>query len=336
MDEDLGPRQAKASECESSDVKTLLALALAIASVAISFQAFALEPDTKVISFAVGWRTSAGQPENKVQLGVIYRCQNAWCASVESFSGKRNYSRRAIEVRHQMLSPYQRLNCNDEYLTTVEGIVDETIQVAMEKDGDGLTLTVGTYAYAWTQELSATGSYVLAGVKDLRTGGSLEQPVGFAYEGSESASELTGLDKLSGLFIGEIDHKDMLTGVFGEWRHTATSIDFRKFHRHADGAEVAAYSQPGHPDVLKRMSFPVWVHHSLAIVPMRAERLRYVLHEYGHDFNGNGCFDEFGHNKLMLPVQRNGDTIALVFVEYTPDKRDGVPMLSVGRYFRKH
>lgn len=317
-------------------MKTVLALVVAICFLTISFRAAALEPDTKAFSFAVGWRTIAGQPENEVQLGVIYRCQSDWCASVESFSGKENYSRRPIGLRHQMVAPYPRLNCNDEYLTTVEGVASVTNQVTVEQGDKALTLTIGTYTYSWTQDHSTKGSYFLAGVKNLRTGGSLEQAVGYAYQGSGSASELTGIEQLGGFFSGEIDHKDTLAGVSAEWKHTATSIDVRKFRRYSDRADVASYSQPGHPDVLKRMRFPIWVHNSLAILPMRGEGLRYVLHEYGHDFNGNGCFDEFGHNKLMLPVQRDGNTIALVFVEYTPDNLDGVPMLSVGRYFQKH
>jgi len=37
----------------------------------------------------------------------------------------------------------------------------------------------------------------------------------------------------------------------------------------------------------------------------------------------------------MLPVLREDVVVAFVFVEYTHDKLDGVPMLSVGRYFRQ-
>ena len=86
------------------------------------------------------------------------------------------------------------------------------------------------------------------------------------------------------------------------------------------------------------MSKQISAHHSL-LPPQNnsGDRLRYYNHEYGHDFNANGCFDEFGHNKLMLPILRNSAVIAFLFIEYTPDKLDGVPMLSVGRYFRiKH
>jgi hypothetical protein len=49
-----------------------------------------------------------------------------------------------------------------------------------------------------------------------------------------------------------------------------------------------------------------------------------------------GCFDEFGHNKLLLPVLHGGAVSAFVFIEYSPDTRDGVPMISVGRYFKSN
>lgn len=51
--------------------------------------------------------------------------------------------------------------------------------------------------------------------------------------------------------------------------------------------------------------------------------------------NTDGCFNEPGHKKLMLVAHRQGQPRAIVYAEYAQDMRDGVPLLSVGRYFRR-
>jgi len=163
----------------------------------------------------------------------------------------------------------------------------------------------------------------------------LEQPVGFAYE----SEDLTGRQIRSADFIayfdGQIAHKNMLMGVLDEWFQKRSIIDLRKF-RSSSASPVMGFDQPGLPDVVRKYNKPMmWVHNSVLPPQVISGRLNYIHHEYGHDFNTNGCFDEFGHNKLLLPVLHGGLISALVYIEYTPDPRDGVPMISVGRYFRK-
>jgi hypothetical protein len=126
-------------------------------------------------------------------------------------------------------------------------------------------------------------------------------------------------------------------GPQDEWQRSRTSIDFRMFGSGDGSSPVLSMTRDGHPDVLKRYRKKVQVQHSvLPPTDPSGSALRYFHHEYGHDFNANGCFDEFGHNKLMLPVVRDDAVVAFLFLEYTTDELDGVPMLSVGRYFRRH
>ena len=95
------------------------------------------------------------------------------------------------------------------------------------------------------------------------------------------------------------------------------------------------FDQPALPEIVRKYNKPMmWAHHSVLPPHANVRRLNYLLHEYGHAFNPNGCFDEFGHNNLLLPVHHGG-AVSGVYIVYSPDKRDGVPMISVGRYFRK-
>jgi hypothetical protein len=127
----------------------------------------------------------------------------------------------------------------------------------------------------------------------------------------------------------------MLMGVMDEWFQKQSSLDFRKF-RTFSSSQVMGFDQPARSEVVRKYNKPMmWVQHSVLPSQASAGRLNYLLHEYGHDFNANGCFDEFGHNKLLLPVLHGGAIAAFVYIEYSPDTRDGVPMISVGRYFRR-
>lgn len=78
----------------------------------------------------------------------------------------------------------------------------------------------------------------------------------------------------------------------------------------------------------------MWVH-STVVLTRPDETIAPLVQEYGHDFDMDGCFNEQGHNKFMLPVSDSaGQVTALVYVEYTSDLKRGFPMLSVGRYHR--
>jgi len=102
-----------------------------------------------------------------------------------------------------------------------------------------------------------------------------------------------------------------------------SSLNFRKFSS-SSVILLMGWYQPGLPEVVHDYNKPMmWVHHSVLTPEAISGRLNYILHEYGHDFNANGCFDEFGHNKLLLPVLHHDLLSALVYIEYTLDTRDG-------------
>jgi len=297
----------------------------------------AQENGTEVLNFAVGWRVGSGQPENVLQLGTIYPCARGWCAVVEEFAGGLNLQRQRLSLRHTMRSDTHAVGCVDEYLTTVKGERTGELTAQLTQTGSGYVLEAGRYRYTLSSDPENQESYLLQDVGMIaKSGLQYSQPIGFAYWSDDARESPFERSQYNAYFDGVIAHKDTLTGVRVDWKVSRTSLDFRKFHSATDGSSVLGLTTSGHPEVLKRMNRTIGAHQSL-LPPLNTtgERLRYFNHEYGHDFNANGCFDEFGHNKLMLPVLREDVVVAFVFVEYTHDKLDGVPMLSVGRYFRQ-
>jgi hypothetical protein len=93
-------------------------------------------------------------------------------------------------------------------------------------------------------------------------------------------------------------------------------------------------TQRGREDVIRKYGKEMWQEKGF-ILTRGNELLSPLIEEYGHDFNMNGCFDEPGHNKLLLPVSDdNAFARAFVYIEYTPNYKSGFPMISVGRYYR--
>ena len=311
-----------------------LVLAISIALPAQGTAQDAISPN-RALHFSAGWRVNEPSPQNLLQLGVVFRCGAAWCVTYDEFHGKDNLPRTALPYRHEMVAPYGNHRCTDEYLTTISGGTNSDLPAQVINNDHGFVLVIGRYEYTWERDTSPAGGFVL--VKARGTGNDVvfEQPVGFAYESEDQGGRQTRPGDLNGYFDGQIAHKNMLMGVMDEWSQKQSSLDFRKFIT-SSSSPVMGFDQPALPDVVRKYNKPMmWVHHSVLPPQANAGRLNYLLHEYGHDFNANGCFDEFGHNKLLLPVLQGGLISAFVYIEYSPDKRDGVPMISVGRYFRK-
>ena len=314
-------------------IMLMLALTVGIAAPAEGIAQDALKSD-HVLNFAVGWRANEPSPPNVLQLGTVSRCGTAWCMEFEEFPGKDNLPRTPLSYRHEMDAPYGKGRCTNERLTTIYGVIRRDVPALLLDDEHGFALRAGIYEYTWERDPSPAGGFVLVKARDTGSDVLFEQPLGFAYESEGQTGRQIRPGDLSGYFDGQQAHKDMLMGVMDGWSEKQSSLDFRKF-RSSSNQPLLEFDQPARPEVVRQYNKMMWVHRSVLVPQTSSGRLNYILHEYGHDFNANGCFDEFVHNKLLLPVL-HGDLIsALVYIEYTPDKRDGVPMISVGRYFRK-
>jgi hypothetical protein len=253
----------------------------------------------------------------------------------EEFTGKDNFSRTPLPYRHEMDAPYGKDRCLNEHLTTIHGVIHSDVLTQLLEEENGFVVRADIYEYTWERDISPAGGFVLVKARGIDNDVLFEQPVGFAYESEDQAGRQIRVGDLSGYFDGQIAHKDMLMGVSDDWYQKQSSIDFRKF-KSSSTQPLMGWDLPALPEVVRKYKKSMmWIHQSVMPLQEVSGRLNYILHEYGHDFNANGCFDEFGHNKLLLPAFHDGLISALVYVEYTPDKLDGVPMLSVGRYFRK-
>lgn len=290
----------------------------------------------KVFNFAVGWRVDSAQSENVMQLGTVYQCPTGWCAIIEEYSGQQNLPRVRLKYRHSMQADTGAQGCTDEYLTSVKGKRSVEIKAELKSAGSGYVLELGKYRYVWDKDLEKSAGYLLKEAGEVISGArQYSQQVGFSYWSDDIQETHFERSQYNAHFDGKIAHKDSLKGASDDWKEARTSIDFRKFSASTNGSPVLGLTVDGHPEVLKRMRTPVKVHQSvLPPTSHKRDRLRFFNHEYGHDFNANGCFDEFGHNKFMLPILHNNIVQGFVFVEYTHDKFDGIPMISIGRYNR--
>lgn len=269
-----------------------------------------------------------------LQLGIVFRCGVDWCIEYEEFPGKDNLPRSPLPYRHEMVAPYGNHRCTDEYITTIHGVIHSDLPARITNNERGFVIRAGPYEYTWERDTSQAGGFVIGNVRDTGSDVAFEQPIGFAYESEDQTGRQIQPADLIAYFDGQIAHKNMSMGVMDDWSQKQSSLDFRKFSS-SSVVPLLGLDQPGLPDVVRKYNQPMmWVHHSVLTPPATSGRLNYIQHEYGHDFNANGCFDEFGHNKMLLPVLRGGLISALVYIEDSPDPRDGVPMISVGRYFR--
>jgi hypothetical protein len=315
--------------------KILLMLAFAV-SVTSPTQGVAQDAlrTNRALYFSAGWRVGKPVSQNVLHLAALFRCGVDWCMEYEEFYGKDNLPRSPLSYRHEMNAPYGKNGCNNELATTIHGFIHRDVSAQVIDEGQGFVLRAGDYEYTWERDLSPAGGFVLVKVREIGSDEVFDQPVGFAYESEDQRGRQIRLGDLSGYFNGQIAHKDMLMGAMDDWSKKESSIDFRKFTP-SSTQPLMGWDIPALPDVVKKYKKPMmWVHHSVVTPQANSGRLNYVLHEYGHDFNANGCFDEFGHNKLLLPVFYGDLISAFVYIEYNPDTRDGVPMISVGRYYR--
>lgn len=288
-------------------------------------------PLPTVFTFSAGYKINAPLPENIVELGVIKKCGgNEWCMSITRYHSAKMLPRVPTRYRHVMHTPYSKGTCSDGSIATVKGASSTGIKVRLQQSEEGFSIAVANFLYRWVVDTKAQNAYSLAEIR-YKNDETLEQTVGFGFSSDEILRGSLIKSDLAYFYKGEIYHKTALAKVEGPWEYAPSSIDFRPYQEGHRG-DILIRSIPGHALVVKKYGRPMWVQSSL-VLARGAETIAPLVQEYGHDFNMDGCFNESGHNKLLLPVGKNNLT-ALVYVEYTPDNERGFPILSVGRYYR--
>jgi hypothetical protein len=286
-------------------------------------------PLPTVFTFSAGYKIDAPVPENVVALGVVKKCGREWCLYINRYDSAKMLPRVPTRYMHAMQAPYGGTNCSNGPIMTIKGTSDTGLKVELQPTQDGFSMSWADFRYRWTADSKAKDGYTLVEVSYKKA--VLEQGVGFGFSSSEERKGKLAKNYLAYYYKGEIYHKTALTRVDGPWSYAPSSFDFRPYQE-GDSSEVLLRSLPGDASVVKKYGKPMWVDSSI-VLARGTEAIAPLVQEYGHDFNMDGCFNEFGHNKLMLPIGKE-DITALIYVEYTPDKERGFPMISVGRYYR--
>lgn len=286
-----------------------------------------------VLTFAAGYRLDSPSPRNFVEYGVIRKCGDTWCMNVERYDSAKLLPRAPTKYIHEMNAPYGGTKCLNGPISRPSKDVVEEETPRINREPDGISVETRNFRYRWAADASAPGGYKLVGIAQRAGGTQLEQTVGFAFASDSPVEENIMPVQVAWKYKGEIYAKTMFTGVSGEWAFKPSIIDFRRF-RITENGSVLALTEPGQPAVVKKYGGPMWVHNSIILARQRGV-IAPVLEEYGHDFNRDGCFNESGHNKMMLPVAGGDSSVrAFVYIEYTADIERGFPMMSVGRYYR--
>lgn len=284
----------------------------------------------KVFTFATGYKLDAPAPHNIVELGVIKPCGDAMCLDIERYDSAKMLPRIPTKFKHEMHAPYGGATCFDGPVETVRGTAEHE-KVYLHGGASGFSVVTHRYLYRWTIDDKAPGGYRIAEITPAGSSSALPQAVGFGFA---SASELKGdltQAQLASYYKGEIYHKIAATGAEGDWTYAPSTIDFRVY-KHGENGDVLIQSRPGDPSINKKYGRPMWVQ-STVVLARGEGTIAPLIQEYGHDFNMDGCFDEAGHDKRMLPVG-DENVRALVYIEYNADFERGFPILSVGRYYR--
>jgi hypothetical protein len=291
------------------------------------------EKEPEVFTFATGYRVETPTPRNFVEYGVVRKCGTSWCANVEKYDSAKLLPRVPTKYVHKMETPYGDHACVNGPISRVAKDVIENGKTQLRVDGNGISFQIKDFRYHWIADEKVQNGYTLAEITVTTTNKPLEQSVGFAFS---SDTELVGdvlPEQVIRKYRGEIYAKTAFTRVDGQWELKPSIIDLRLFNVVDDGA-VLSLTEPGLPAVVKKYGGPMWVQNSI-VLKRNSDVISPLIQEYGHDFNRDGCFNESGHNKMMLPVADADKSVrALIYVEYTSDYERKFPMMSVGRYYR--
>jgi hypothetical protein len=199
-------------------------------------------------------------------------------------------------------------------------------------DNGLLRLKIGSVVHEWCLESEKTGrlqlnrSYYDAATGRAVVGGSrFTRSAGFGYL-SESSPRQVQLEiskaHLRPAYSGKL-FKVSSSASPGQWRTFSNSLSTTVLRRQSNRS-VLSYSYPCEAS-------GSWCHVDLLINAARSYSSMLFYTNGGHDFDQDGCFNEFGHRTIYLGVwdPATSRVTRAVYVEYSYED-DGWPIIGAG------
>lgn len=304
-------------------------LALSIFSVSTPSQAVKPELVDAHMVFAVGYGTLSQSMNNYVLVGDYNFTEASFTAEYQEFDANANRKPKKGAFHHKLEAPYGKRACENKIIDIPSESAERSLKGTWQLDGRLLKLIVDTQTYEWEAEDNDEGGYKLRKITDNATSRDLPLAVGFAYlsKSRKLPSHLTKENFLP-YYRGDIYHKNNNAIAKSSWEFKPSGLKVSAFSE-SDSGNVLNYSSAGSAE-----NKGAWVGNSL-LLNHNKKSAHTIYQDLGHDFNKNGCYDEFGHNKIILAAHNvASDKIRnLVYIEYSY-AFDGFPLLSVGRYYR--
>jgi len=279
--------------------------------------------------FAVGYGTPGQSMNNYVLIGDYRFNEQSFLAEYKEFDANADLKPKKAALRHNLEAPYGKHACEDKIIDIPSASAERSVKGAWQIDGKILKLTINTLTYEWEAEDGGESGYKLRSIRDNAINQDLPLVVGFAYlSKNQNAPAKLKKENFLPYYRGDIYHKNNNAVAKTTWEFKSSGLKASAFSESNDG-NVLNYSSVGSVE-----NKGAWVGNSM-LLNHNKKSSNIIYQDLGHDFNKNGCYDEFGHNKIILAAFNDASLIIrnMVYIEYSY-AFDGFPMISVGRYYR--
>ena len=293
-------------------------------------QANSLKLAGEHIVFAVGYGTPGNLTNNYVLVGDYTFNEQSFVAKYKEFDANADLKPKKAAFHHNLEAPYGKHACEDKIIDLPNESAERSVKGAWQIDGKILKLIINTQTYEWESEDGGENGYKLRNIRDNAINQDLPLVVGFAYlSNNENAPAKLKKENFLSYYKGDIYHKNNNAVAKTPWDFKSSGLKISAFSESSNG-NVLSYSSAGNAGTKG-----AWVGNSI-LLNYNKKSSNTIYQDLGHDFNKNGCYDEFGHNKVILAAYNNDMPSIIrnmVYIEYSYTF-DGFPMISVGRYYR--
>jgi hypothetical protein len=304
-------------------------VALSVMSISVLAQAENSKLVGAHLIFAAGYGTLGQAMNNHVLIGNYTFSAQSFAAEYKEFDANADLKPKKAAFHHDLETPFGKHACEDKLFDIPAESATRSVKGTWQSDGKKLSLIINAQTYEWEMDEGGDISYKLRSIRDNTTNQDLPLSVGFAYvSNGQSVPAKLRKDNFLPYYRGDIYHKNNNTVAKTPWEFKPS------------GLKVSVFSESNNGDFLSYSSVDAeggkngWVGNGI-LLNYDNKSSSTIYQDLGHDFNKNGCYDEFGHNKVILAAFNFNSTVIynMVYIEYSY-AFDGFPMISIGRYYR--